>query len=136
MGRAPFSPSARGTFSEPDAKVLSSEMSSIAKHHDLDLLGAQARRAIGDRIRSRRIASGLSQAALGSPRTRSFVSQVEHGRTAPSLASLFAFAERLGLDPAELIAGVKSNAPVEYAHGHADKGARSVPGPARRRTRA
>src|SRR5664279_1332803 len=108
-------------------------MSSIPKHADGDFLGPLARLAIGERIRARRVASGLSQAALGSPRTRSFVSQVEHGQIAPSLASLFAIAERLGLDPADLIAGVKSDAPIGYTPTHGDKAAHPVPGPVRRR---
>jgi transcriptional regulator with XRE-family HTH domain len=110
-------------------------MSSIAKHHESELLGPRARLAIGERIRSRRVASGLSQAALGSPRTRSFVSQVEHGRIAPSLASLFAFAERLGLDPAELILGVKSDAPIGYNRAHGNAGTRPIIGSPRRGTR-
>lgn len=108
-------------------------MSSITKQTDGELLGPGARSAIGARIRSRRVASGLSQAALGSPRTRSFVSQVEHGRISPSLASLFAFAERLGLDPAELIAGVKPNASIEYTRANGNKTAGPVTGPTRRR---
>jgi|NGEPerStandDraft_6_1074524.scaffolds.fasta_scaffold46364_3 Helix-turn-helix. len=111
-------------------------MSSIPKHAVADLLGPQARLAIGERIRARRVASGLSQAALGSPRTRSFVSQVEHGQIAPSLASLFAFAARLGLDPAALIAGVKSDAPIGYTPTHGHEATHPVPGPARRRAGA
>ena len=110
-------------------------MSSITKQPDGELLGPRARLAIGARIRSRRVASGLSQAALGSPRTRSFVSQVEHGRIAPSLASLFAFAERLGLDPAELIVGVKSDVPIGYTTVYGNDGKRPVPGSPRRGTR-
>jgi transcriptional regulator with XRE-family HTH domain len=108
-------------------------MSSITKQPDGELLGPRARLAIGARIRSRRVAFGLSQAALGSPRTRSFVSQVEHGRISPSLASLFAFAERLGLDPAELIAGVKPNTSIEYTRANGNKTAGPVTGPTRRR---
>jgi len=107
-------------------------MSSIAKQRDSDRLGPGARLAIGERIRARRVATGLSQAALGSPRTRSFVSQVEHGRIAPSLASLFAFAERLGLDPAELISGVKGDAPVGYNRADGNQSGDPVTGPARR----
>src|SRR5450755_1297396 len=108
-------------------------MSSITKQPDGELLGPRARLAIGARIRSRRVASGLSQAALGSPRTRSFVSQVEHGRIAPSLASLFAFAERLGLDPADLIAGVNLDMPIGYTRANAYKTQGTASGPARRR---
>src|ERR1700690_1476533 len=108
-------------------------MSSITKHSGEELLGPWTRLAIGERIRARRVASGLGQAALGSPRTRSFVSQVEHGQIAPSLASLFAFAQRLGLDPAELIAGVKADAPRRYTPTDGNESAEPVPGPARRR---
>jgi len=109
-------------------------MSSIAKHLEGEQLGPRTRLAIGERIRSRRVASGLSQAALASPRTRSFVSQVEHGRIAPSLASLFAFADRLGLDPAELIAGVNSGTAIGYTRANGDTTEGPLAGEARRGT--
>jgi transcriptional regulator with XRE-family HTH domain len=110
-------------------------MSSISKHNEDEQLGPRARLAIGERIRARRVASGLSQAALGAPRTRSFVSQVEHGHIAPSLASLFALADRLGLDPAELIVGVKPDTAIGYTPVNGNETTRAAARPARRRAR-
>lgn len=50
---------------------------------------------LGSRIRELRLRAGLTQTELGSPRTRSFISAVEHGRTLPSLRALLQMAERL-----------------------------------------
>lgn len=76
--------------------------STIAKHL---ILGpdAQLSRAIGTEIRLRREAMGLSQAACGEPLTRAYVSQVEHGRVTPSLASLLIIAERLNTSAATIL---------------------------------
>ena len=54
-------------------------------------------RRIGSRIRSRRRELQLTQAELaGKEFTKSFISQVETGRTAPSIETLAMLAERLG----------------------------------------
>jgi len=58
---------------------------------------------LGARIRELRLRVGLTQAELGSPRTRSFISAVEHGRTLPSLRALLQMAERLGVPVAVLL---------------------------------
>jgi transcriptional regulator with XRE-family HTH domain len=58
---------------------------------------------IGRQIRLERIARGMSQADLGRPFTRAYVSQVESGRTLPSLPALFHLADRLGVDPCNLL---------------------------------
>lgn len=61
-------------------------------------------RVIGERIRARRRALGLSQAELAGDRvTKSFVSQVEKGHARPSLKTLAYFAERLRVPLAELL---------------------------------
>jgi hypothetical protein len=49
---------------------------------------------------------GISQANLGSPLTRGFVSAVETGNCVPSLSALVFLAERLGTTPADLLASV------------------------------
>lgn len=61
---------------------------------------------IGRRVRARRLAAGLTQAELGEPYTRSFVSAIEHGRCAPSLKVLWLFAARLHVEVGELVDGV------------------------------
>lgn len=54
--------------------------------------------AIGQRIRERRKARGLTQTDLaGAEVTKSFISQVEKGLVAPSLESLAVITERLGV---------------------------------------
>src|SRR3954449_2342393 len=65
--------------------------------------GARATRvkgssAVGERIRERRIETGLTQAELGGERfTKEYVSQVELGKTRPSDAAMAWLAERLGV---------------------------------------
>ena len=76
--------------------------------------------AIGREIRRRRVAAGLSQAEVGHPLTRAFVSAVENGHTVPSLASLVLLAERLATDPATLLRSVKPDTTAVYDVGHGD----------------
>ena len=59
--------------------------------------------ALGHAIRARRQAIGLTQTELGFPLTKGFVSEVERGRTVPSLRSLVLIAERLGVRIDELL---------------------------------
>lgn len=77
-------------------------MSSISKPH-LDMAST---RRLGLEIRRRRTTLGLSQANLGAPLTRGFVSAVETGQCVPSLSALVLMAERLGTTTAELLGSV------------------------------
>ncbi|MEI7743009.1 MAG: helix-turn-helix transcriptional regulator [Chloroflexota bacterium] len=61
---------------------------------------------IGRRVRRHRLAAGLTQAELGDPYTRAYVSAVEHGRCAPSLKVLWLFAARLEVEVGDLVDGV------------------------------
>src|SRR5262245_3965613 len=67
------------------------------------VMPAATRRRLGAEIRRRRVATGLSQHALGSPMTRAYVSAVELGRVCPSLPSLVLFAQRLGVPVSQLL---------------------------------
>ncbi len=58
---------------------------------------------LGRRIRVERITRGMSQAELGRPFTRAYVSQVESGATLPSLPALLHIAEQLDVDPCLLL---------------------------------
>jgi transcriptional regulator with XRE-family HTH domain len=72
---------------------------------------------IGTRLRAARLAAGLTQQQLASPRyTKAYVSALENGLSRPSMVALTFFAERLGL-PAERFIG---NAPVIWARLDAD----------------
>jgi transcriptional regulator with XRE-family HTH domain len=74
---------------------------------------------LGAAIRERRIARGLTQAQLGRPLTRAFVSGVERGRFLPSLGSLYFMAERLGIGVPELLGLVKRAETARILRGHA-----------------
>jgi hypothetical protein len=63
-------------------------------------------RALGAEVRRVRCQRGMTQAELGSPLTRSYVSAVELGRALPSVPALAHMAARLGTDPGELLPGV------------------------------
>ena len=59
---------------------------------------------LGQQIRDRRIALGLTQAQLGAPIYQGgCLSDVEHGRVTPSLEALEHIAGRLGIAAAELL---------------------------------
>ncbi len=74
---------------------------------------------IGRRIRLERTARGMSQAELGRPFTRAYVSQVESGQTLPSLPALFHLANRLGVDPCSLLPS-RPGGQRRYTHAHDD----------------
>jgi transcriptional regulator with XRE-family HTH domain len=67
-----------------------------------------ATRALGERVRTRREALGLSQEALAhqSGVHWTFLGQVERGRRNLNLHNLLKIAAGLGTDPAELVRGL------------------------------
>jgi len=65
--------------------------------------GSPFAHALGATIRERRRRLGLSQAELGHPLSRAYVSRVEHGELSPSLGSLVLLSERLGIPAWELL---------------------------------
>lgn len=75
-------------------------LSRIYQHSRPDEPGATT---LGSRIRELRTRAGLTQAELGAPMTRSFVSAVEHGRAVPSLPALVLICARLGVPVGELL---------------------------------
>lgn len=68
----------------------------------------------------------LSQAELGRPLTRAYISLIEHDRAVPSIRTLLALAARLGVDPGELLAAVNRDTHGEYNGAHGDN---DDPGP-------
>jgi len=62
--------------------------------------------ALGTEIRRRRIELGLSQASLGRPLSRAYISSVETGRLTPSLPSLLLIAKRLNSTAAAILSSV------------------------------
>ena len=92
-------------------------LSSIAKQPDH---GARSplNAAIGRELRRRRTEAGLTQAALGAPLTRAFVSAVELGRAMPSIPALALLTERLHIPLDDFFSGVKAEMTGVYNSGH------------------
>ncbi len=90
--------------------------------------GADFSRNLGAAIRARRRELGLTQTQLGQPLTKGFVSEVERGRSLPSLAALVLMADRLEVPVSYLLGEVKAGlSPVytardENEHTPADSG--------------
>jgi len=69
---------------------------------------------LGATIRARRRALGMTQTQLGKPYTKGFVSEVERGRSLPSLPALALMAERLAIPMSYLLDEVKAGLPAVY----------------------
>ena len=69
---------------------------------------------LGSLIRTRRRDLGLTQTQLAFPLTKGFVSEVERGRSLPSLATLALFADRLRVPMSYLLDEVKGGLPAVY----------------------
>jgi transcriptional regulator with XRE-family HTH domain len=91
--------------------------SSISKHPRWGS-GSAFAASLGCLIRQRRRSAKLTQAQLGAPLTKGFVSAVEHGRALPSLPALALFADRLGVPLADLVGAVKCSCPDGYTGVH------------------
>ena len=64
---------------------------------------------IGERVRTLRVAAGLTQTDLADGRfSKEYVSQIERGKTRPTADTLEWLAEKLGVDPDYLESGVSS----------------------------
>jgi transcriptional regulator with XRE-family HTH domain len=63
---------------------------------------------LGSELRHERTACGLTQAALGDPLTRAFVSAVERGRTMPSLPALELMLRRVDVPMSTFFARVEA----------------------------
>ncbi len=89
------------------------QKSSISKLPDL---GPRSEFALtlGRAIRQRRQARGLTQSELGRPLTKGFVSELERGRSLPSLRALTFLADRLNVRVSELLDEVKGGLPPVY----------------------
>ena len=62
---------------------------------------------LGDRVRSLRVAAGLTQTQLAGERfSKEYISQIERGKTRPTAESIAWLATQLGVDPAFLGSGV------------------------------
>jgi tetratricopeptide (TPR) repeat protein len=66
---------------------------------------------LGERVRALRVAAGLTQTELAGGRfSKEYISQIERGKTRPTEATVALLAERLGVDPTFITAGVSTEA--------------------------
>ena len=79
------------------------------------------RSSLGSELRRRRLAAHLSQVEMSASLTRAYISQLESGRTLPSLPALIVLAERLGTSADEILKSVNQTLNVEYPDGHEDR---------------
>ena len=64
---------------------------------------------LGERVRTLRVSSGLTQTQLAGERfSKEYISQIERGKTRPTESTVAWLAERLGVDPALLSSGVST----------------------------
>ena len=87
-----FPSSTRGVGSEPEAYGRAITVSSICY---LSSMTDSPPASLGTLVRSLRTARGMSQAQLGRPRTRAWISLIEHDRALPSVRTLLAIADRI-----------------------------------------
>ena len=79
------------------------------------------RLGLGSELRRRRLAANMSQDEVSGPLTRAYLSQVECGRTMPSLAALIVLAEKLGTSADEVLRGVNIPLSSEYSPRHENR---------------
>ncbi len=79
------------------------------------------RSGLGHELRRLRLEANLSQTTVSAPLTRAYISQVESGRTLPSLPALIVLAERLGTSADEILKSVNQTLNVEYPVAHEDR---------------
>ncbi len=64
---------------------------------------------LGERVRSLRVSSGLTQTQLAGERfSKEYISQIERGKTRPTEATITWLADQLGVDPGYLASGVST----------------------------
>ena len=94
--------------------------STIAKHVAAGG-GTSFASLLGQEIRVRRVALGLSQSAAAWPLSRAFLSSVESGRLTPSLSSLLIIARQLNASAATILASVEIQLEAREQDGNADE---------------
>src|SRR5438067_13107373 len=72
--------------------------------------GASSGLRLGERLRQLRVAAGLTQSELAGERfSKEYVSQIERGKTRPTLETIEWLAGRLGVDAGFLASGVAAD---------------------------
>jgi transcriptional regulator with XRE-family HTH domain len=79
-------------------------------------------KAVGRRIKERRVELGLSQRAISEPGTSyAYISRIEAGARNPSIEALIAIAEKLETTALALLTGNRHAACPMYGRGHIDE---------------
>src|SRR6478736_3206415 len=95
------------------SSVLNDVLTSAAKSPTATTPAAPASR-IGERLRSLRLAAGLTQTQVAGDRfSKEYISQIERGKTRPTAESIAWLATQLGVDPAFLGSGVGATGSAE-----------------------
>jgi tetratricopeptide (TPR) repeat protein len=85
-------------------------MSEITATHRTTAAAAAPGARLGDRLRLLRVAAGLTQTELAGDRfSKEYVSQIERGKTRPTVETVEWLAQRLDVDPAFLSSGVSTD---------------------------
>ena len=79
------------------------------------------RSGLGLELRRLRLEANLSQSSMSAPLTRAFISQLESGRSLPSLPVLIVLAERLGTSADEILKSVNQTLSAEYPDAHENR---------------
>lgn len=95
-------------------------MSTITKHSEAGS-GSTFARVLGGEVKRRRVALGLSQANVGRPLSRAFMSSVENGHLTPSLPSLLIIARQLNTSAAAILGSVETQLEGQIEHGSSDE---------------
>ncbi len=78
-------------------------------HETVTLPAPAAGIRLGERVRTLRIAAGLTQTQLAGERfSKEYISQIERGKTRPTETTISWLAEQLGVDPVFLASGVST----------------------------
>ena len=78
-------------------------------HETVTLPAASAGTRLGERVRSLRVAAGLTQTQLAGTRfSKEYISQIERGKTRPTETTIGWLAEQLRVDPRFLASGVST----------------------------
>ena len=79
-------------------------------HETVTMAASASGTRLGERVRTLRIASGLTQTQLAGERfSKEYISQIERGKTRPTAESIAWLATQLGVDPAFLGSGVSTD---------------------------
>ena len=103
----------RGNFAAPLAKrelVALTESTAAVNQTEIIRSSPGPASRLGDRLRSLRVAAGLTQSDLAGERfSKEYVSQIERGKTRPTTETVAWLAQRLGVDPTFLASGISTD---------------------------